>query len=45
MVKVKSRAKVITIVPAQDDYGNISIVKPGGKVITIESFWKRILLA
>jgi len=36
MVKVKSRAKVITIVPAQDAYGNISLVKPVFKVITIE---------
>jgi hypothetical protein len=36
MVKVKSGAKVITIEPAQDAYGNISIVKPVFKVITIE---------
>jgi hypothetical protein len=36
MVKVKPGAKVITIVPAQDAYGNISIVKPSAKVITIE---------
>jgi len=37
MVKVKPGAKVITIVPAQDIYGNMSIVKPGGKVIIMES--------
>jgi hypothetical protein len=36
MVKVKPGAKVITIEPAQDAYGNISIVKPVFKVITIE---------
>jgi len=37
MVKVKPGAKVITIVPAQDAYGNIFIVKLGAKVMTIES--------
>ena len=36
MVKVKPGAKVITIVPAQDVYGNISIVKPVFKIITIQ---------
>ena len=37
MVKVKPGAKVITIVPAQDAYGNIFIVKLGAKVMIIES--------
>ena len=36
MARVKRVAKVITIVSAQEAYGNISIVKPGAKVITIE---------
>jgi hypothetical protein len=36
MVKVKPGAMVITIVSAQDVYGDISIVKPDAKVITIE---------